>query len=56
MIIQNIQTGLESLVEADAVQKNVMYILIDCQSSIRTAFEDDLPRNIIEIILDIKIT
>ena len=49
-----IQIGLEFLAETDTVNHKKIHILTDCQSAIRTAFGNELPRNKIEIILDIK--
>ena len=49
-----IQIGLEFLAETDTVKHKKIHILTDCQSAIRTAFGNELPRNKIEIILDIK--
>ena len=49
-----IQIGLEFLAETDTVNHKNIHILTDCQSAIRTAFGNELPRNKIDIILDSK--
>ena len=49
-----IQIGLEFLAETDTVKHKNIHILTDCQPAMRRAFWTELPRNKIEIILDIK--
>ena len=49
-----IQIVLEFLVETDTVNHKNVHCLTDCQSAIRTAFGNELPRNKIVIILEIK--
>ena len=49
-----IQIGLEFLSELDSIQNRHIHILIDCQSAIKTAFGNQLPKNKIDIVFDIK--
>ena len=49
-----IQIGLEFLSELDYVQNRAIHILTDCQPAIKTAFGNQLPKNKIDIVFDIK--
>ena len=49
-----IQIGLEFLSELYSIQKRHIHILTDCQPAIKTAFGNQLPKNKIENIFDIK--
>ena len=49
-----IQIGLEFLSELDYVQNRSIHILTDCQPAIKTAFGNQLPKNKIDIVFDIK--
>ena len=49
-----IQIVSEFLVRTDTVNHRNIHFLTDCQSAIRTAFGNELPRNNIVIILEIK--
>ena len=42
------------MAETDTVNQKNIHILTDCQSAIRPAFGNELPRNKIEIIMGIK--
>ena len=49
-----IQIGLEFLSELDYVQNRSIHILTDCQPAIKTALGNQLPKNKIDIVFDIK--
>ena len=49
-----IQIGLEFLSELDYVQNRSIHILTVCQPAIKTAFGNQLPKNKIDIVFDIK--
>ena len=49
-----IQIGLEFLSELDSLQNRHIHILTDCQPAIKTAFGNQLPKNKIDIVFDIK--
>ena len=50
-----IQIGLEFLADLDTVRNRTMHILTDCQP-IKTAFGSQVPKNKVEIVLDITNT
>ena len=49
-----IQIGLEFLSELDSLQNRHIHILTNCQPAIKTAFGNQLPKNKIDIVFDIK--
>ena len=49
-----IQIGLEFLSELDYIQNRSIHILTDCQSAIKTAFGNQLPKIKIDIIFNNK--
>ena len=52
--LDGIQIGLEFLSELDSLQDRHIHILTDCQPAIKTAFGNQLPKNKIDIVFDIK--
>ena len=49
-----IQIGLEFLSELDYIQNRSIHILSDCQLAIKTSNGNQLPKNKIDIVFDIK--
>ena len=49
-----IPIGLAFLSELDSIQNRHIHIITDCQPAIKTAFGNQLPKNKIDIVFDIK--